>query len=700
MAVVRATALSGLTTGYQAFFAQVRNTVVTVNGIDTNRIYHLEKGGLELGMTVPAAPSVAANGTGLTGAYRYRVKWHDRITGTMSLSSSETSITLTNQGARISQPASPPSRATHWIVERVTADGSKFFPVNINTTTPYGTVIATTTYDDSLIDRLLRQVTLIPNTQAKPPVMRNVFAHNNRVFGMGGIVYQGMVTTTNGSPTVTGTNTNFTSNLADMFFTVIGSTTGKIYRVLSVASTTQLTLTENIQSGDVVTSGQGLIFPYRNRLWWSEAGFPEHFGTQEAGGPSNEIGIGSRGEVLVAGESFGQNGVIVASDKTLYYLSYQDNPSPILGDGRIVPMPTKRHAAGPRSLAFIEGYMYGIDRFGIWRMAPNGRPEDISASLQYDFKSVQLSTCDCAKWHIQYDAMKHWVKFYVTSSSAVNADFPDRCFIWDTDTEKFVMEREYPCGIATGCAIEDRRGNLRSGIWQQAPSSTSTIAAQFYCDDEGVGYGIPSTSTPLYGTVSSGTTSSFIDTASNNWGLIPDGVPVVFYDASVGAYFTRIINDSGAVFQQLNFEPVLPNALEAGDSYWIGPMLTKLRTGQLTAGDPTRKKKWIGVRIPVKYKTSAVPFNVRAYFDGSDVAAVDQVYTSTTDGVTVTISTADKVVDPTVNEFTYYVPLNGIWANSLTIEFYSFAAGKPWEVNGPITVDFERDPSDMPAAKE
>lgn len=701
MAVVRTSAITGLNTGTAAYFAQVRNTVVVANGIDTNRIYHLEKGGLDLGMVSPTAPSLATNGVGLTGVYRYRVKWHDRITGTMSLSSDETTITLANQGCRITQPASPPSRATHWIVERTTALGSKFFPVNITSSSPYGTAIASGTHDDTTTDGILRQRTLIPNTQARPPVMRTVFSHNNRVFGLGGIVYQiGTVTTTSGSAAVSGTSTNFTSNLADMFFTVIGSTTGKIYRIQSVTNVLNLTLTENIQPGDVITNGQVLIFPYRNRLWWSEAGYPEHFGTQEVGGPSNEIGIGSRGETLIAGESFGQNGVLLASDKTLYYLSYQDNPSPIQGDGRVVPMPTKRHAAGPRCMKFIEGYMYGIDRFGIWRMAPNGRPEDISAPLQYDFKSMQFSTCDCEKWHIQYDAFKHWVKFYVTTSSSTNADYPNKCFIWDTDSEKFVMEREYPLGISTGCEIEDKKGNLRSGIWQQAPSSTSTIAAQFLCDDEGVAYNVPSTVTPLYGTATSGTTTTFKDTASVNWGLIPDGTPVVIYDVSASTFYTRIINDTGSVFQQIEFETALPEAIAAGDQYWIGPVFTKIRTGQLTAGDPSRKKQWIGVRIPVKYKTSAVPFSVRAYYDGSTQANSDQTFSEVIDGVTLTSSSADKSVDSTVNEFCYYVPLNGVWAFSLTLEFYSYAAGKPWEINGPITVEYEVDNSSTPASKE
>lgn len=697
MAVVKASVTTGLTPRCQSFFAQVRNSVIRCNGNDSNGVYHLEKGDLALGMAVPAAPVVVTNSTGLTGNYRYRVKWHDRITGTYSISSSTTSITLANQGARITQPASPPSRATHWIVERVTADGSVFFPVNVNTTTPYGTVIATTTYDDALTDQLMREVTVIPNTQAIPPVMRYVFSHNNRVFGLGGLVYTATVTTTNGSAAITGISSNFTANQVDMFFVINGSTTGKIYRILSRASTTSITLTENIQAGDVVTSGTAYIFPYRNRLWWSEAGAPEHFGKQEAGGPANEIGLGARGESLVSGCSMGQNGVLVASDKTLYYLSYTDDPSPILGDGNVVPLPTKRHAAGPNCLKFIEGYVYGMDRFGIWRMAPRGKPETISKPLQYDFKAAQLNICEAEKWHIQYDAHKHWVKFYVTESGDTGADFPAKCFVWSLENEQWCSEKEYPVGITSGCEIEDKRGQLRNGIWQQAPSSTSNIGSVFLCDDESTIYGNPPTPTPLTGTATGGSTTTLTDAAAS-WANVRAGSYVTVYDTSGAVYASRVVRSAAAT--TITVDSAFPFTVAAGDIYYVGPVYARIRTGQMVAGDPTRKKKWVGVRIPVKYKTSSVTFGVRAYYDQLRTSSTDQSFTDTVDGVTLTASTANKVVDPTVNEFCYYVPLNGIWAHSLTLEFFSYTAGKPWEINGPISVEYETDPSYQPASKE
>lgn len=697
MAVVKTNILTGRTPRQQEFFAQVRNTVVHCNGADDNKVYHLEKGSLDLGMASPtAAPTGATSSTGLTGNFRYRVKWHDRITGTLSLSSAELSVTLTNQGYEVTRPGSPPSRATHWILERTTSDGKTFFPVNQTTSTPYGTAIATTTYTDTTTDGTLRQRTIFPNTQARPPVMRYVFSHNNRIFGLGGVVYEATVTTTSGSASVTGTNSNFTTNMPDMFFVIKNSTTGKVYRILSRSSATAITLTENIQSGDDVTSGTAFIFPYRNRLWWSEAGYPEHFGTQEAGGPSNEIGIGARNESLVSGCSMGQNGILLASDKTLYYLSYTDDPSPVLGDGRLVPIPTKRHAAGPQCLKFVEGYVYGIDRFGIWRMAPNGRPEDISLPLQYDFKSGKLSICDSEKWHIQYDASRLWVKFYVTDTSSASADFPNKCFVWDIGRDQWCHEKIYPVGITTGCEIEDKRGGLRSGIWQQAPSSTSNIGSIFLCDDESTGHAIPSTMSPLSGTATDGSTTTMVDSGgafTNSAGAF-----ITVYDASGGVFENRMIRSATAT--TITVDSAFSFTVASGDSYWISPVYARVRSGQLDAGDPTRKKKWIGLRIPVKYKTSAVPFYVRAYYDMSSTSDNDQQTGATVDGVTWASSDPDKTIDPTVNEYCYFVPLNSKWAHSLTFEIYSMTAGKPWEINGPITVEYETDGSFQPASKE
>ena len=697
-AAVTTTVLSGLRTNTTPYFAQVKNTVVITNGIDDNRIYDVYRNDAKtLGLAWPAAaPTGGTSGTGLTGAYRYRVKWYDRNTDTYSVSSSELSVTLTNQGYQLTQPSSPPSRTTHWIVERTTAGGAKFFPVNRTVSAPYGTAIATTTYTDTTTDSTLRQRTIIPNTQGIPGPYRFCFAHKNRVFMLGAPVINTTTTDlTSGSAAVTSTS-EFQANMAGMLLMRIGNTgagSGKMYRIDSYTDASNITLAETVNAADAGVNVECLITGARNKLVWSEASYPEHYGTVEVGGLSNEVILGNRGDVLTSGVSMGDNGILLSTDKGLYYFTYTEDPNPIRGDGRFYPLATLRHAASPKCLKYIEGYVYGMDAQGMWRMRPNGTPEDISEPLQYDFKRMAFSCCNPDYWHIQYDDHKHWVKFYISESGDT---VPTLAYVWDTIAERWVSTKRYYLGITSGTEVKDRRGHLRNLIVQQAPSTTSNIGSVFWTDDLSTGYGIPSGESALTGTATAGTTTTLTNSGANWTANAFIGCPItVNID---GTEETRVVRSNTAT--EITVDSNFTGTPDAGDTYKIGPIPAQVRTARMDAGMPQRKKKWIMAYIPFKYKSSSVNVSVRAYHDQSATSDSDQVFTSANDGVTLTTSDADRIIDPTVNEQVYQLPLNGVWSNSLTLVFYSSDPGIPWDLNGPITVEYETDGAFQPATKE
>src|SRR4026207_2322140 len=95
-----------------------RRAIGLFNGYDPNQFYWMPQGTFKpLGITVPAAaptPSSQAAG-GLTGVFRYRARWVDSATNTVSLPSAELSVTSTAQKNTIARPSSAgiAARITH-----------------------------------------------------------------------------------------------------------------------------------------------------------------------------------------------------------------------------------------------------------------------------------------------------------------------------------------------------------------------------------------------------------------------------------------------------------------------------------------------------------------------------------------------------------------------------------------------------------
>jgi hypothetical protein len=687
--------ITGLRGEHPCSYAQVKQTGVIVNGHDTNRIYSILAGtAYTLGLTAPtAAPVNVASAGDLLGDHRYRIRFKDSVTGTISTASPELTVASDSDTNTIDKTGcgSPDARVTHWILERTTDGGKTFFPVNVSTSAPHGTVIATNTFADNVSDRLIRQNTVLRNAGAIPGPYKHCFSHLNRMWLVGCSLHSATVSVTNGSATVTSSDGGFNSGLIGKYMVIVTDVGNVPYKISAVGGANTLTLSA-VYAGTTNASRTANFFGPRNKVAWSDANAPEHFGKVEVEGPGNEITIGSRGTILTGGCSLGTDaGVLLSCPSGLYRFTYTLDPNPLVGDGEIAPIPTLRGAVGKNAMRFIDGIVYGIDSLGIWAMPAGGTPEEIGGSIAFDFKNNSLDFCNGGRSWIGTDPKFGWVYFYVIKDIDTD-DYPREPFIWSTVRRKWVNTKNRKIGCPCGMEVYDKLGQLRHGFYTH---TSGTAPACLWVDNIGKSSGADVSSTPLVGTAASGgaQTVTVSGAAYTTTGEQLKGVLVHKISSVNGAEETRVIASNTAT--ELTISAAWTTNPVAGDTIIIGPVFSKYRTGPITCGFPDRKKQFYYVRVPVKYKTACTPLNLKVYLEGSPTATdTDRAGTIIEDGVTITASTAQITADPTTGHFVYEFPLNRIHNFAISLEFYSSKSGAPWEINGPIKIGYDVDPSE------
>ncbi len=705
-AITPVTLITGLSTTHRCYMAQLRDCVVITNGFDANQQYSVRNASAGIaGIAVPvAAPTSAFIAGSLTGTYLYRVRWYDASAGAISNASAILPVNPAAQGVRITVPGSPPSRVTHWIVERTTNGGSTYYPLNQDFTHPNGTAIATTTYDDNVDDITLSARNSIPNNHGAPAPYRYCFANGPRIFLCSTDPHTPTVTVTNGSPTVTvtaGNNQfvpsgydNTTTPLIGMYFFVPGDTDGVRYTISSVSNNAPsghiLTLNANYTSGTTRSAACSIV-GRRDRIAWSEAGYPESYGGQAVGLLTNELILGDDGAAVTSGCGIGSEGVIWAKEQGLFLHSYFIDPDPVQGDGRISVLPTRRGALGPKSLRFIDGTIYGIDYRGIWAMTLGGVPREIGDALSSEWINNNINFTKGDNFHIGYDPFNRWVYFFVVENTATapgSGTYPQKAYVYDLDEHEWIMTQTYPLGVTATTERTDTNGQVRMCYYQEATTGSGGSAGSFeYMASIGYTLGADPTSTPTFGTVTAGTASTLTDSTAAWITTSPalTGVAVQKISATTGASETHIISSNTAT--ALTICDTWTANPAAGDTYYVGGIPSDLRTGRIFCGTVERKKEFYSLWIWVNYKANSTKLRIRVYKNGSLTPDSDQVATIVEDGITRTANTSEIIADPsattTVNGTTVYrlkVPLNEITANDLQFELYSYEAAAPWEI--------------------
>lgn len=672
--------LTSLRGEHRVHFGQLGDVVVCVNGHDPNKIVSLRSfTGYSLGLAAPgAAPTGSVGSAGNpNGAYRYRARWKDNLAGTVSLPSAELSVTISGTKYTVTAPGSPPARATHWILERTTAGGALFWPVNLAAATPDGTVIGTTTYEDNTSDASLAAAAVLryQDRQGVPRPYRMVAVVRRRVFLGGRRVHKPSCVLTKTNTAVTSADGGFLADMVGQELSVPGDADGKSYQISAVGGANALTL-GSAYAGESGTKVAWISGP-PDWIAWSEANAPEEYGAAVVGGwsgLSNELRIGDDGEPITGLVGLGDAGLLVTKEAGQWLLRYVMDPDPVAGDGRVLALPTRRGCVGPLALKFHEGLLYGIDRLGVWRMAPGGLPEEIGGPINIEWRRNALGFTYADNWHVQHDPRANSILVFLTEGTDV---YPKLAYEFSLNAQRWTGSRRYPVGV--GCAVELPDDEEQPAL-AYAQEKSGSGKSFFWMAGIGSSLGAPAATSPLSGTATGGDTTTVTDSTAT-WPVTGDrlkGVAVAVTHIS-GVRETGIVASNTAT--AITLEAALTAACAAGDTYEIGPIEAVVETGRIHAGHPDRKKVWKGVWLWVRYNATASALKVRAFFDGSSTPHSDRVVAADEDGVQWAASGSDVKVDPTLaNAHRYWVPLDGVEAVDVALQLWSTVPGRPWEV--------------------
>lgn len=675
---------SGRSTQHRDSYAQIGDLVFFSNGHDALSVWNLRNNtAFSYGMAAPAAPTQGTSpGAGnVSGRILYRVRWYDDTVQTYSLPSAVLDVTVSNIQVLINQPGSVPSRATHWVLERTANGDDVFYPVQT-------VAIATTTATDNLADADLEEfeALVLQENQGQPEfIPRKIFQNQGILFGVGGRIHRASASLTNSSADVN-TGSEFTQQMdtEEQDLTVPTDADGAVYKINGYTSDTQIAITP-VYAGSTGTKTVA-ITGRRDRVWWSEGDNPEHGGEKRGGVLRNQAFLGDDGEEVVSGCGLGPVGCLYAKGQSLYFHRFNQSPNaPSKGDGAIVKLQSRRGCIGPEALRFQNGAVYGMDRYGIWKMQPGGEPQEIAEPLAKLWKDGSLSFANGDNWHIAWDPAKSWLIFFMCLSGET---YPTTGWVWDLKQNQWRGTLKFPLGITCAAELPDSSGVMRMAFWTVRDPAGAGIGSYHYILNDNYCQGAdPSTTVNATATSSSNNTvecsaASFKTTGAGCMGLQVRKV------TSAGASETRNIvsntDQSLAVSSNWTVNPV------AGDKIIVGGIETKYRSGRIFAGEPLRRKRFRGVWITLAKLAASKSVYLKAYYDGDTDAAANPT-TKSEDGVAQTAASAITTLTMDGQDTTrrFYVPLHGPgagtdatrWATDIELELYSFEPdATPWEI--------------------
>jgi len=683
-------------------YAQLLDVGLMCNGHDANKIMDMRTGTAKsLGLLAPAAaPTSAENGAGnVNGTVKYRVRWKDSSTKSYSLASPVLTVTTSSKKITVTKPATNETRATHWCIERTVDNGSTYYPINeISTATLDGTLIATTTFDDDELDSNTRTRIIYQSNQGQPSSYPIAWANGNVLFMAGGRVHSFAGTINNGADALSSTDGDFVSDMVGQDFSVNGDTDGVTYKIKTVTDADNIVLNSVYAGGANRSAVTCSIAGVRNEVAWCVPGKPDSWGSTEVGGLSNSVLIGADGDALMAGIGLGSQGCLLCSSDHMWLWSYRSSPQAVSlgGDGRIVPMKSRRGAFGPRSVYRFGSRIYGMDQYGVWAASVGGEPQEIGDEIAKDWRSLDMS--QRGNFWIGPDPLYRQLNFFVCQSGDT---YPSIAYVYDIPKNKWVGTKTFPWAeVPCGVALPDTTLALRLGYFTEAKGSAKSY---FWFDSIGTTMGSPPSNTltgTLDGTPSSTTitdsTAAFVTTGEGC-----DGCPVTLVRASDSSEETQVVvSNTGTVLTTNTFAGAAP---VAGDTYHLGPVNAVWKTGRLHFGDPSRKKHVKGLWVWLKNDTGAVSLKLKAYYNGSATAAVYGTTRAAEDGVSYTAAAAPASINPGATNsqseaiYRYWVDCPGEhWCTDVQFELYSIASGTAWEILD-VKADVEFDQSTIPA---
>ena len=690
--------LTSQSTKHSFSYAQLGDSVIICNGHDANAVYDIRTGTTKtLGMAAPGAMGTppADQSSGLVnGTVKYRTRWRDQSTNTISLPSASSTHTCVNQKVRVTHPGSAPSRASHWIVERIIDGGKTYYPVNYTAASPDGTPVGTAFYDDDTADATLQQNEPLSSNQGQPGNRAFCWVNGSIVFMGGDRVYQGKVNVTNGSAAVVrSSGEDFTSDMIGDDFSVDGEVDGVTYRISAFTDGDNITLASTF-AGSTALAAPCSITGQGNQINWSESGTPEYYGSAVVGGLSNSVLIGDDGGSIRGGIGLGLAGSLVCTGDRQYLWSYRYNPQSkfLGGDGEIVPLPARRGTFNNNSMLRVDGIVYGMDRYGVWAFNIGGSAKEIGQNIARSWRDLDFGKF--ANYWCAYYPLYQQIYFFVVEPGHTH---PNKSYQYSLSQQKFTGSRTYDVECPCGVMLPGGSDELRVGFFTAANGSAKSY---FNFDAIGTTAGVPPTST-IKGTATAGSSTSVTDSgaAFETVGDGCDGAPITIVRAADNSAETQqIVSNTATVLTTTTFTGTAPTS---GDTYILGTIPTKWRTARLDMGQPTIRKKIKGIWVWIVYDANAVDLKLKAFYDGNSQPETYD-HTLSEDGVTHTSGDDAAVIDPgatdanSANIHRHWIECPGDkWVQDVQFEFSSIDSGAPWKIiKASVSFDWENAPDE------
>lgn len=517
----------------------------------------------------------------------------------------------------------------------------KTFYIDVETTDLSGTSFSSTNTDADLV--AVDAVALVGpdgndlavSVNSEPPNWKRSIVHHQGRMWLGGqwSYRDGAVALTNGSTTVTGIQTAWTSAMVGWEFWPAGHT--RSYTVSTVNTSAQTMTIESTYGGSTDAFSYYCLTPpvlnsqgggERRTIYFSEAGRPCSFDLGKSITVPEEKGAGE-----ITGLISYNNVLLVAFERKLMRLSFSVRPHQ---DARAFTA-LYRGLVTQNACVEADGNIFLMDYRGIYLFAGNA-DQDISAPIRPMFDGT--SPTWRINWrrseyfhaaHFPEDATLKW--FVVLTGGA----YPQHALCYHYRQQRWWIE-EYPVPILSSCAGEL---NGRSVVF------LGTVGRQVLLANEGCLDGIsPTSPLTLRGTVTSSGLVSMVDSSANFSSSLA-GLSVRI-TAGTGAGQQRIISSvSGTTLKMTAPWLTKPDTTSV---YQIGGIKWTYRTPWMRwAASRNEAKRGVGVVFEPTTDASRMSASVYANLSRFPDVFKDN---RTQNGMTTTKDSSDLVIDTRQSE--------------------------------------------------
>lgn len=500
-----------------------------------------------------------------------------------------------------SVPVSTETKVTSRQILRNTDGQEDTFYVDVETTDLSDTTLESPLEDDRLGDEESQAIldsdgNPLANSHTVPPNNKIALAHHNgRMFYAGEVVVkQGHAQVTNGSATVTGVGTSWTSAMATRAFYVVGHTAK--YTISSVDTSAQ-TLTLSAAYGG--STDKFAVYAIRSQpsehrlIYYSEADLPESVPAL------NVITLAENDDEIVGMFQAGSY-LFFAEKHHLWRFSMQTDPA---DDGFAWPMAT-RGVVNNRCWAVVGETVYLLDTDGIYAFSGNGDVAPESLPIQNIFRPsdspYRINWNASHRFHCAHYPNQETIRWFV----CLSGHLPQHAIVYNYRMKRWWVE-EFQRPIMSSVTGELKGARV---VYMGTDAETTLAMWQGYTDGPD----------PQKGTVRGTVTSSTLLTATISDATFPSagvaGNPVSVVDGRGRGQTRRVSSATSTVITVVN---PWTTTLDTTSVLQLGGIPWTFQTGfyRLVEDDmnsPTR------VEVIFKPQTEDATMDIQVFHDYSD----------------------------------------------------------------------------------